>query len=178
VVLRLLLLDQHLQGVAPSQVGQPLNLNQSLPGATVTVEWAYADAERILVGYSVVGDNGRRFDPGEAALTLADGTVLKSYGGYGVTGQSDILGVDLPPGEGSFMHTFANPDLGAGPLKLRLTLYLSEFNMLPTRSTEAGTPDASGQAVVSVTAMAVAVAPGEVVGPYTFDFSVPVQPTR
>ena len=130
------------------------------------------------MGYSVAGDNGRRFDPGEAALTMADGTVLKSYGGYGVSGRSDILGVDLPPGEGSFTHTFANPDIGAGPLKLRLTLYLSEFNMLPTRSTDAGTPDASGQAVVLVTAMAVAVAPGKALCPYTFDFSVPVQPAR
>ena len=37
VVLRLLLLDQHLQGVDSSQVGQPLNLSQSLPGAAVTV---------------------------------------------------------------------------------------------------------------------------------------------
>jgi hypothetical protein len=96
--------------------------------------------------------------------------------GYGVVGQSDILGIDLPHGEGSFMHTFANPGLGAGPLNLRLTLYLAAFTAPPAGTDVPETSDAAGPSVESVTAVGVPVTPSAVVGPYTFEFSLPVQP--
>jgi hypothetical protein len=150
VVRRLLLLDAQLRTTDPAALGQPLQLSQTVGDVTVTVEWLHIEAERVLVGYSVASASGQRFDPGGMILTDAAGTAWEPIGGYGVVGQSDVLGVDLPPGESSHISVFARPT----GTSLSLALYAEAFTLL-------GTGAAPGEIQVAT--------PGARVGPFVFD---------
>jgi len=70
--------------------GRAVNLAQSACGYTVAVKRVYADADRIVVGYTVTGPAGRSFDGGGFSPTF---TLTDAHG-----------------------HTFA-PDTGGGPVQ-------------------------------------------------------------
>ncbi len=166
VISRLLQMDEQLKGADSASLGQSLDLSQTIGNVAVTVQWAYADTDRILIGYAIKSSDGRRFDPYSEALTDAAGMAFRASTGYGVTGQSDVLGVTLPPGEGTFIRVFENKvTTEAKPLSLRLTLYVQEL-ILPS------TPDAHSldSGVVQVQPLNAAT----VIGPFTFDFTIPV----
>lgn len=80
---------------------QILSLTQTREGVTVTIERAYADANRILIGYRVRGlpeSPSARWIP---VLTLEDaaGHPIPSLIEEGLVGASEVLGLSLPPGE-------------------------------------------------------------------------------
>ncbi|MCS7252096.1 MAG: DUF4179 domain-containing protein [Anaerolineae bacterium] len=80
---------------------QALSLSQTRDGITVTVERAYADANRIVIGYRVQGlpvSSGISRHP---QLTLEDpeGRRIPELIGEGLVGASEALGAALPPGE-------------------------------------------------------------------------------
>src|SRR5436305_12893922 len=58
--------------VATQHLGEDVNLSQSACGFTMTISRVYADANRIIVGYTLTGPAGRRFNNINATPTLAD----------------------------------------------------------------------------------------------------------
>ncbi len=110
---------------------QPLSLTQTQEGVTVTIERAYADANRILIGYRVRGlpeSADVRWLP---ILTLEDasGRPIPGLIGEGLAGASEILGLSLPPGELAGVVGFdpwALPDWPARrPASLSLRLHVA-----------------------------------------------------
>ncbi len=172
VISRLLAMDDQLRTLDAEHVGRALNLSQTRGDVTVLVQWVYADAHRVLVGYTIKTADGRRFDPAGATLTDGQGTVLTSSGGYGVTGHSDILGVSLPPGEATEVVVFDSPaptGTPPGALKLHFSVTAADY-ALPT---ESATPVVVGNTAQAQPAILLATA-----GPFEFDFEVPVTATR
>jgi len=156
-------------------LGQQLNLSQTIGDVTVAVEWAHADAEHIRIGYTVRSHDGRRFDPLNISLANAKGALLPFTMGYGVVGESERLGVALPPGESSYVQVFANEARGAAigeDLRLRLEMEAEEL-VLPTPAPAAtGDPAAGPAGPGSERLQPLPV--GERLGPFTFEFSIPV----
>jgi hypothetical protein len=151
-------------------------------GVTVTLEWAYADANRVVVGFTVVGPDGQRYDSRCVTLTDAAGIIFPGSMGMGVTGQSDILQVSLPPGEGAYVYSFDASAVESAPKKLdmRLMVEAEEFVLFPAGPDPLPTPD--DPPVETPNSMVVEVQPvyqeGAIVGPFTFDFSVSFTPDR
>jgi hypothetical protein len=166
--------------IEEAHLAQELHLSQTLDGVTVTLERAYADANEIVVGYTVKGLTDQRLHVSRINLTDEQGTVFSEMAGAGVTGASDILGVQLPPGEGAYVTSFdASPVEGTpASLRLRLTMHLAKLVPVdqapPTPTTPLTEPSSS--TVIVVPAMTLR---EEIVGgPFTFDFSVPFIPGR
>ncbi len=181
VVSRLFQQEAGLRHVEQANLVQELNLSQTVDGVTVTLERAYADANRIVVGFTIKDPNGQRYDASHLTLTDAAGAVFSGMHGYGVTGQSDILKVSLPPGEGAYVLAFdAAPVEGApAELDLRLVMEVREF-MLPLDAPEPPPTPISppDEPPASMVVEALPVPEGAIVGIFTFDFSVPFIPGR
>ena len=60
-----------LNHVGQAGLSQELDLSQTLDGVTVTLERAYADANRVVVGYTVSSADGQRYDPRSVTLTAS-----------------------------------------------------------------------------------------------------------
>jgi hypothetical protein len=182
VVSRLFQQEAGLRHVEQANLVQELNLSQTVDGVTVTLEQAYADANRIVVGFTIKDPNGQRYDAWDMTLTDAAGTVFSGTIGYGVTGQSDMLQVSLPPGEGADVICFdAAPVEGApAELDLRLVMELEKFVLPPAALEPPPTPDSPPAEPPMVVILEPLPTPEEeaIVGPFTFDFSVPFIPGR
>ncbi len=163
--------------VEPAEQGVPLDVSQTVANVTVSVEWAYADAGRILVAYTVRSADGRRYSPQQVSLAGAGGAQVPQASGYGVTGASDMLDVALPAGEGAYVGEFAAPDLGAAPgeaLALHLEMRAEELLLPATDTASSGEPAAGPSGPGSV--LLDPLPNGESVGPFLLAFSVPVDP--
>jgi hypothetical protein len=182
VMSRLFQQEAGLRHVEQTGLVQELNLSQTVDGITVTLERAYADANRIVVGSSIKGPNGQRYDAHHLTLTDAAGTVFSGTLGYGVTGQSDILKVSLPPGEGAYVLAFDAAPVEGVPteLDLRLEMEVEELVLPPSAPELSPIPDSPPaeppDSMVVVLEPLPAPAPEAIVGPFTFDFSVPFIP--
>ena len=170
-----------LQHVEQADLVQELNLSQTVNGVTFTLERAYADANRIAVGYSVKDPDGQRYHTDPLTLTDADGTVFPGTTGFGAAGSSAIFGVELPPGEEADLLCFDAAAVEGAPaeLDLRLVVEVREL-VLPTdtqgpSASPTGAPAEPGEPIaVELEPMP----PGDTVGTFTFDFSVPFIPGR
>lgn len=181
IVERLFQQEAGLRHVEQANLVQELNLSQTMDGVTVTLERAYTDANRIVVGFTIKGPHGQRYDARHLTLTDAAGTVFSGMLGYGVTGQSDILQVSLPPGEGAYVLAFDAAPVEGTPaeLDLRLEMEVKEF-VLPSYAPEPPPTPISPPAEppASMVVEVLPVPEGAIVGPFTFDFSVPFIPGR
>ena len=173
--------ESGLRYIEQANLVQELNLSQTVDGVTVTLERGYADANRVVIGFTIKGPNGQRYEARHLTLTAAAGTVFPGTSHYGVTGRSDILKVSLPPGEGAYALAFDAAAVTGAPkeLELRLVMELEEFVLPPDA------PSLSPTLAVSPAEppepMVVELLPmpeGAIVGPFTFDFSVPFIPGR
>jgi hypothetical protein len=170
-----------LQHVERTALVQELVLSQTVDGVTVTLERAYADANRVVIGFTVSGPEGQRYDPYRVTLTSAEGTVFPLTTGMGATGQSDVLGVDLPAGEGAYVMSFDAAVEGEPPaLDLRLAVRVERTTLPPDATspflTSARPPaEPPDSAVVELEPLPTP-DEGAIVGPFTFDFSVPFNP--
>jgi hypothetical protein len=175
VVSRLFQQEAGLRHVEQANLVQELNLSQTVDSVTVTLERAYADTNRIVVGFTIKGLNGQRYDPYHH-LTLTDmaGTVFSGTIGFGVTGQSDILQVSLPPGEGANVICFDAAPVEGAPAELDLRLVMEVVEALPLDAFE---PPPTSDSPPAEPPMVV-VEEEAIVGPFTFDFSVPFIPGR
>lgn len=81
---RVFRMDPGTQQILQDDQYQAINVSHSFGGATLTVERAYADANRIIVGYTLQLAGGTTPDPKVAvSLRTSDGTVLPIRGGAG-----------------------------------------------------------------------------------------------
>ena len=159
---------------------QDVDLMQTVDGVTVTLEKVYADANHILVGYSVSGLPDPPFHF-EATLTDERGTVFREVTSAGVTGTSDLLKVTLPEGDGSYLVAFDGSAVEGTPATLQLRLVMQLSRWIPvTPEAEPSTVD--GLPVEPPAAMQASVPvmyeKGSTVGPFAFDLSVPFLPAR
>lgn len=168
---------------------QALSLTQTQGGVTVTIERAYADANRILIGYRVRGLPEAPVAHWIPVLTLEDasGRPIPSLIGEGLVGASEILGLSLPPGELAGVAGFdpwVLPDWPARrPEFLPLRLHVA-FQAVPY---PAPTPGIRWMQIHPesgpVREGSVPVTPHPAEGPtpaagwrFTFDLTVPVEP--
>jgi hypothetical protein len=170
-----------LQHVEQANLVQELDLSQTVNDVTVTLEQAYADANRIVVGYTIKDPDGQRYDVHHLTLTDAAGAVFPGTIGLGVTGRSDIFGIQLPPGEGSYVNCFDAAVVEGTPaeLDLRLVVEVRE-RVLPT-DMPGTSPAPAGSPAEPPEPMVVELEPmpqGAIVGTFTFDFSMPFIPGR
>ncbi|MFO7781043.1 MAG: DUF4179 domain-containing protein [Spirochaetia bacterium] len=177
---RLFQQEPGLQHVEQADLVQELDLSQTVNGVTVTLERAYADANRIAVGYSVKDPDGQRYHTDRLTVTDADDTVFPGTTGLGAAGKSAIFGIELPPGEEADVLCFDAAAVEGTPaeLDLRLVVEVREL-VLPTDTegpspTPAGSPAKPGEPMVELEPMP----QGAVVGTFTFDFNVPFIPGR
>jgi len=183
VVEQLFRQEAGLRHIEQADLVQELNLSQTVAGVTVTLERAYADVNRVVIGFTVSGPEGQRYDPHRVTLTDANGIVFPLETGMGVTGRSDIFESDLPPGEGAYVLGFDTTAVEGVPAELELRLVVEVEKVTPP-------PDAASPFLTSArppaeppaSAVVVELQPlptpdeGAIVGPFTFDFSVPFNP--
>lgn len=176
---RVFQMDAGLRQVDQADLVQQLHLSQTVDGVTVTLERAYADANRIVVGYTIKAPNGQRYEARRLTLTDAAGTVFHETVGFGVSGASDILEAAPPPGEKVNVVSFdAAPVEGApAALDLRLEMELEERALPPGASASPPTPGGlPAEAPMRVEVQPLPV--GRIIGPFTFDFRTPFIPGR
>jgi hypothetical protein len=174
--------DPGLQAVDNADMVTHLNLSQTIDGMTVTVDYAYADANRISISYSasgnvpvassyVFGDVKFTDDRGHAFRDLLSG----GGGGGGGGGGPEATEMQVMfNANGSYDATVIQdaPD----KLNLRLEITLAQMNdgwLLPNGTTVPNTnglPDPNAQSV--------SVPAGKQVGPYIFNFTIPFNKGR
>ncbi len=170
-------------------LGQEVHLSQTLNGFTVTLERVYADANQVLVGFTVRGPSDQRVHLTEITLTDDQGTVFPGMLGAGVVNTSDILGVSLPPGTQGEVFTFDASAVQGTPSELKLhlemALWIPVTDQHATPTVEGEMPAQEPQAQItegeSTTVMATpaqTMRDAFVAGPFTFAFSVPFIPGR
>lgn len=164
------------QPVEENELGTALHLSQTMNGYTVTLERAYADANQILIGFTVTGPEDR---PVMASGTLRgpDGNVVQELVGTGLSGQSELLGLSLPPGVQAHVLAFDASGLPATVAELPLRF---EVNLVWWEEPAAGgvqpqepegTPPAEETDVKRVVVQPMRL--NSVAGPFVFDFNVP-----
>jgi hypothetical protein len=178
VVNRIFQQEAGLSHVERVGLSQEIDLSQTVDGVTVTLERGYADINRIILGYTIHTADGRRYDPYSMRLSDANGAVLLPTVGMGVTGQSDVTEISLPPGEGGFVFSFDATDLQGIPstLDLHLEMELREFVLPPNRPALPSAQEKLPALPALTVAEATPVREGALVGPFTFDFGLPLSP--
>jgi hypothetical protein len=124
-----------LSHVEQAGLSQEIDLSQTVDSITLTLERGYADINRIVLGYTIHTADSRRYDPYSMRLSDANGVTLLLTIGMGVSGQSDVMDISLPPGERGYVFSFDATDLQGIPstLDLHLEVELREFLLLAER---------------------------------------------
>ena len=146
----LLKMDSGLEDVSSNGLGHSLNLSQVVNDVTVTLDWAYADENRIAIAYTIHSENGEQLEPLDFTVTDSAGNEFPSTTGLGAAGTSDMLGAALPSGEGAYIFSFDSSTITYAPETLELQLELT----LKSQVTE------------------------RIVGPVVFNFETPFTPGR
>jgi len=162
--------DPGLDAAYLAKYGQVVNLTQTLGNFSVNVQWVYADANRLAIGYTATVRDEKRYNnlSPRAALTFEDGTVIRQYGGYG----SAIAYTDNNTvGTNAFIDSFAqNPAKPASAqARLRFSVMLEAIDQDVIKANS--TIDANGNTRTSGLI-------GPVVGPFRFDLTIGEAPQR
>lgn len=169
-------MDPGLRAADAAGFVQHLAQSRTIDGYTVTIRRAHADANRIAIAYTMTGPagspNGWQLGAGPTTLTDAAGRTYHSRGGYGNGGPSIDIAV----------LTFDAAPLLAGATEARLHLSLADIlarhapaESVPT--SQAVATNAQGQAVAVKVASATPDT-RSIAGPWSFDLTVPVAPSR
>ncbi len=171
----LLGLDPALEEADLAGLGRALELKQTKMGSTVTLHWAYADANRIAIAFEIEGVDGRRYDFRDLTLTDSDGNAFRGMVGMGVRGESDIVDVVLPPGVSGYIYSFDASPVSGTPetLDLQLSLSLEAFELPEEAQATVTVREGEDGDVTIVEFEPVQEGDQEVVGPFVFDFTVP-----
>jgi hypothetical protein len=153
IVDRLFRVDPGLNHVGQAGLGRDLALSQVEDGVTVTLERAYADANRIAVGLTVRGSYALGYDLAHVTLSDRHDRTFPLSMGMGVKGQSDVLELELPSGAGAHVLAFDGSALRDAPsaLDLHLVVEVARSPVLLNK---------------------------HVIGPFIFDFSLPLNPGK
>ncbi len=159
--------DPGLQHVEETNLVQPLHLSQTIDGLIVTIEQAYADANRVAVGFTFVDPEGRRFDLQNIRLTYLPDTELPPMGAGG-------------SGDGRYHLNFDASAVQDAPrqLDLQFVVYAEEWFYTPEiielvkkyGSHEAIPDDKIPRKIVGGI--------GDKTGPFVFNFTIPFLPSQ
>jgi hypothetical protein len=151
IVDRLFRVDPGLNHIGQAGLGQDLALSQTVDSVTVTLERGYADANRIAIGLTVHGPYILGYDLAHVGLSDRHDRTFPLSMGMGVKGQSDVLELELPSGAGAHVLSFDASALRHAPsrLDLHLVVKVARSCVLPNK---------------------------HVIGPFMFDFSLPLNP--
>lgn len=178
--------DAALRRIQDQRLVTPIDERITIDGVTVTLEWAYADVHRAALAYTIAdeaGDTPRQLAPTIQVLATADGQELPPmFGGFGGDGvlQQASASFDAAPLTGT-----------TGDAALVFSVTLGEHDIPPAPSAPpqgdsagggggggggGGNPDTASPATADNSPPpGVPLAPGtEPVGPFVFEFSVPV----
>jgi len=156
------------QHIEEAHLAQESNLSQAMNGVTVTLERAYADANQIVIGYTVKGLADQNLHVSRMSLTDEQGRVFSQMAGAGMAGTPDI------PGEGAYVTAFDASVVEDKPesLHLHLTMHLVKWTLVKAPTATLPEPSEPGVIVAQPQTLR-----EEMVGaPFTFDFSVPFIP--
>lgn len=176
-------LDPGLQGASEADLITMLNLDQTVDGVTVTLDYAYADANRLSIGLGSTGtvpiDVQYRF--GDVVLTSSEGyPITPMFGGGGGGGG----GTDNPALNNYGMSTTASYDTTAiegnpDTLNLRLETTIEVYSAVDMASGNGGGGgggssgseggSGSGGSVVSNEPPV----PERIIGPFVYEFTLP-----
>ena len=180
------------QHIEEAGLGQEVHLSQTLNGFTVTLERVYADANQIVVGFIVSGPPDQKVHLTRITLSDDRGTEFRGMVGAG-TDASGTLGVSvsLPPGTGGEVFVFDASPVQGRPSELELylevELWATELHSTPTAKgetpaqpvqEESGAQMAEDRRAIVMATPAQTMRDVRIVGPFTFDFSVPFIPGR
>lgn len=180
-------LEAGLTEVDLSGLYHDINQSQTINGLTVTVERAYADANRIVIAYMVESQNEQQE---LAAQMLKDkaGHQFQQIGGMGVSGPSEFMGDFLPPGvsmqvlsfDASSVQGEANDALPAEPtdLELQFTMQLRERVLPPLKAATPLAEESTSDLPESMEVEIETIELGGVIGEYRFEFSLPFLPAE
>jgi len=156
---------------------QPLALQETHGPLTVRLEWGYADANIILIGYRI-RSTPSAITPYRILLQDAGGRTLPYITSQGVAGASQIFGLSLPAGESVFIAASDPWALPGWPadysdeLSLRLIMEL-----VPTAPQMPASPSLSNPAPgTQVPATAIHTPADVSLSPFVFTFSLRVLP--
>ncbi len=166
-------MDDGLRYIEWAKLGQEVNLSQTVDGFTVTLQRVYADANRIVIGYTVSSPPGQRyanFHLTQARLIDDKGTVFSS----GVIG----VGAGVEAGTGGYVDSFDAAGVQGTPDVLHLRL-VTNLDIIPLVTAQVSPIVTRKSEDPSVTIAEVLPQPkGPIIGPFTFDFSVAFIPGR
>jgi hypothetical protein len=119
-------------------LAQAMDLSQTIDGVTVKVELAYADANGVLVGYTVSGPPTTATGPGAryfsrvGDLVVTNGPVLKSAGASGtVPGSKAVLGNWSPDDRLAVVATFDASPIHGSPATINVRLPINVYDRVP-----------------------------------------------
>lgn len=141
--------DAGLKDVHSSGLGYALNQRQVVNGVAITLDWAYADENRIAVAYTVDPVRGIQYEPFAFTLTDEAGHQFPSTVGL-VSADGSQLSGGVSPGESGYVFSFDTSSITHRPEMLDLHLEMS----LKSAAT------------------------GKTVGPVSFRFEIPFTPGR
>lgn len=158
--------DAGLRAVFDSDQGTELNLSQTIGDYTVTLKWAYADGNRLTVGYTIAGAPGVEYTNLQAfsnRLLLQGAPPVELPGMFGV---GNVFSYELPYASNqvgnvsAHSYTFDLTVLDPVPNVLNLRLELEVYGVTVLKRTQI--PDPSDEALWGHGT------------PFVFEFSLPV----
>lgn len=170
-------MDPGLHQVNLAEMGTELDLSDTIDGYTVNLQWAYADGNRIAVGFTVTSSDGQEyanFTPLEVALIDERGDGFTSIGGIGAGVENDV---------GGYVLNFDARHIADPPeaLQLRLKMTIEPIRLIEDEDAEPtlSPHEQAGIEPQDTTAMADVIDENDPrlvdpIGSFIFEFNVPV----
>lgn len=124
MIQRVLNTDGGMRHVVANKLGPTLNLSQSIAAYTVTLQWAYADTNRVVVAYAVQQPDGQPLQ-----RRVLSGSSLSDLAGHPLT----FLGGPQNEGGGAYVESFAAAGVASRDGQLNLHLAIPLFTALRQR---------------------------------------------
>lgn len=157
--------DPGLEGASEADLVTELNMEQTIEGVTITLEYAYADSNRISIGYRMSGTApmGTGYqDVGHTLTDSAGNEYQTMFGGGGGGGSGDIPDPQNIPFSGFTTASFDVPPMDDVPDDLALRLEINVNRVISARLDDASTPQPVEGAPIT-----------EPLEPFVFEFTVP-----
>ncbi|MFN8516170.1 MAG: DUF4179 domain-containing protein [Chloroflexia bacterium] len=171
--------------IVTQHLGKELGVSQTVNGFTVTIERVYADANQIVIGYSVSGPPDRTFN-NFLAFGAQRGQTPMLVDDTGREFQHSPIGwgAGVEAGKGGYLLLYDAAPLGGNPAELNVHLTIGSLDVI--ERVNGGTQTVAGAAARPTAQKGGDAGPYcgpevciySVAGPFTFDFTVPFAASR
>jgi Domain of unknown function (DUF4179) len=178
-------MDPGTNRIVTEHLGQELGLSQTVNGFTVTIERVYADANQIVIGYSVSGPSDRSFNNFLAFGPQRGQTpVLVDDTGREFQHSPIGWGAGVEAGKGGYLLLYDATPIAGNPANLTLHLAIGSLDVI--ERVNAGTPTVAGSALRPTPQKGADPGPYcepevciySVDGPFAFDLTIPFAASR